>query len=119
MRTQVELKKAFRWLFSRDTGMSSKAILGHMMAGVSDGSYPHDPSDLGRCLRLLEIFPQWKERIPEMAKYGPVWTVYARHWPDLQKSMEEEVGIGWEKGRKAPKTYELMHRLEQQARAAA
>ena len=114
-----EVRKAFQWLFSNDTGMSSKALLGHMVAGVSDGSYPHDPADLGRCLRLLEKFPQWKERIPEMARYGSVWATYALHWNELRDMMDEEVGIDWSKARKAPKTYEFMSRLQGQARKAA
>ena len=117
--TRSELKKAFRWLFSHDTGMSSKAILGQMLAGVSDGSYPSDPADLGRCLRLLEKFPHWERRIVEMAKYGPVWAVYAVHWVELRDMMADEVGIDWSKGREARKTYDRMKALQTQARATA
>lgn len=114
---KAELRKAFQWLFAGDTGMSSEAILGHMVAGVSSGRYPYDPSDLGRCLRLLDKFPHWEPRIPEMAKYGPVWVQYSLHWPDLRKSMEEETGTNWEKGKSAPKTYELMKRLQAASKA--
>ncbi|MBB5663236.1 hypothetical protein GGE68_001412 [Rhizobium leguminosarum] len=114
----TELQEAFKWLFGRDTGMSSKAILGHMLAGVSDGSYPYDPADLGRCLRLLEKFPQWKHRMGEMAQYGGAWPTYAKHWADLETSMADEVGIDWSKGNDASLTYKYMKALRAQAEAA-
>ena len=50
------VKRAFVWMTAGDAGSSSKAILGHMLCGISDGEYPYDPADLGRCLRLLENF---------------------------------------------------------------
>jgi hypothetical protein len=115
----TDLEKAFIWLFGRDTGMSSKAIMGHMVSGVSDGSWPSDPGDLGRCLRLLEGFPSWNERIGEMAKYGPVWEIYARHWDELRSMMDAEVGADWSKGRKAQSTYDFMKKLQSQAKEPA
>lgn len=100
-----------KWLTSRDTGISSEAILA-VMTGFdpSDRNLdaPYDPSDLGRCLRLLEIFPEWKSRIPEMAKAGPRWAIAVSCWGEISRSMEEEVGIDWSKGKSAPRTYRLM-----------
>ena len=101
-------KKAMRWFTKRDTGLSSEAIMAHMIGGVSTGHYPHDPADLGRCLRLLKAVPEWRPRIGEMKKYGPVWKALVGHWEDLEKSMKDEVGIDWSKGTAAPKTYQLM-----------
>jgi hypothetical protein len=106
-----DLVDVIRWFSDGDTGMSSKAIATHMTTGDCDGSYPHDPADLGRCLRLLERFPDWKPRIGEMARYGSVWRAYAEHWDELAASMAAEVGINWSKGRSAPKTYDLMKRI--------
>jgi hypothetical protein len=115
----TELQEAFKWLQGRDTGMSSKAILGHMVSGVSDGSTPSDPADLGRCLRLLEKFPQWKPRIGEMAQYGATWATYVKHWSALETMMSDEVGIDWSKGGSALLTYEYMKALQAQARGRA
>jgi hypothetical protein len=100
------------WFSSNDTGISSKAIAAHMSGGDADDGwgwgYPSDPDDLGRCLRLLELFPEWKPRIAEMASRGPGWAGLTARWDEIAASMIDEVGIGWEKARSAPKTYDLM-----------
>lgn len=104
----VRHRDVFMWMQGGDCGLSSKAIAGHMAYGDSTGDHPLDPADLGRCLRLLELFPEWKPRIKEMAVYSPQWQALAERWDDLRDSMEKEVGIRWEKGRSAPKTYKMM-----------
>lgn len=99
------------WLTSGDTGISSSALASHMSgspAGRWGWGYPHDPDDLGRCLRLLELFPEWKPRIAEMASRDPGWAGLSARWNEIAQSMADEVGIAWEKGRSAPKTYKLM-----------
>jgi hypothetical protein len=105
------MKRAMAWLCG-DTGSSSKAILTHMMGNVSSGEYPLDAGDLGRCLRLLRIIPEWKPRIGEMATYGGAWIEIAERWAELEQSMLEEVGLDWEKGRRATKTHELLRAME-------
>jgi hypothetical protein len=106
-------KRAMEWLQSGDTGLSSKAICAYMLGGaaIAEHDYPRDPADLGRCLRLLEKVPEWKPRIPEMARFGAVWKGLAERWGDLDSSMREEVGINWEKGKSAARTYELMKQI--------
>lgn len=111
--------EVIKWMAGRDTGMSSKAIAMHMSTGECDGRYPYDPADLGRCLRLLERFPDWKPRIHEMAAYGPVWAVYVKHWDEMAQSMSDEVGIDWSKARSAPLTYDLMKGIAALTDAAA
>lgn len=100
------------WMNSGDTGISSKALVAHMTGGDVPHrwgwGHPSDPDDLGRCLRLLALFPEWTPRIVEMAQRGPAWAGLAARWNEIATSMAEEVGIGWEKGRSAPKTYGLM-----------
>lgn len=102
------LRRSIEWLSGNDTGASSEAIVRHMTLGDCDGSYPHDPADLGRCLRLLEKFPAWKPRIGEMACYSPEWKALASRWDELASMMAGEVGIDWSKGRKAQATYAAM-----------
>lgn len=102
-------KRALEWLFSRDTGASSKAICAHMLGTSGQfSSYPSDPSDLGRCIRLLELIPEWKSRIQEMAVHGPGWAGQVKQWDSLVDSMADEVGINWGKGDRAPITYNAM-----------
>lgn len=106
-------KRALEWIFGDDTGLSSKAICAHML-GISIGDrynrqcHPWDPSDLGRCLRLLEKFPEWKDRMPEMAGLSKEWCNLIAHWDELSIQMENEVGIDWKKARSAPETYRMM-----------
>lgn len=101
--------RALQWLFSGDTGLSSRCLCAHMLGVKAErSSYPSDPSDLGRCLRLLELIPEWKPRIGEMAAFGPGWAGQVKAWDKLAQSMADEVGIDWSKGCSAPLTYDAM-----------
>lgn len=102
-------RRALEWAISNDTGLSSEAICAHMLGLETEyARYPSDPADLGRCLRLLELIPEWKPRIKEMASYGPGWAGQIEVWDELNNTMANEVGIDWSKGKKAPETYKAM-----------
>jgi hypothetical protein len=108
------LKAAARydaWLLSGDTGMSSKAIFHFMRLGAKGGWTPSDPSDLGRCLRLLERFPEWRERMPEMANCSPKWARMMPYWDVLEASLLREVG-GIHTDGSAPETFQMMKAIE-------
>jgi hypothetical protein len=75
--------RANAWIAGRDTGASSKALWAVMMGVKSDGSYPSDGGDLGRCLRLLEAVPEWKPRLKEMAAVNGYWAALVAHWDEL------------------------------------
>lgn len=113
--------KAMTWLAGGDTGLSSESIMYAAFGVMPKHGYrpPSDPADLGRCLRLLRQFPEWPaERWQKpLAKSSFVWRAMINHWEDLKSSMENEVGLDWEKGDKAPKTYDLMKRIEGRAYA--
>ena len=99
------------WLHSHDTGLSSEAIFHYMTLGVTGGSHPHDPADLARCLRLLARFPEWRERLPEMANVGKGWALLLPHWAEVERSFIEEAGGKLPKQFdtwSAPKTYKMM-----------
>jgi hypothetical protein len=94
------------WIDSGDTGLSSKAIWRHMMGlPVDDSSYPLDPDDFGRCFRLLGApwAKGWRERMPEMSKYGGVWAALVARWQELEALYRRE-----RKRRAAPKLYAAM-----------
>ena len=63
-------QRALYWALSGDTGISSEAIARHM-TGSAPGNYspPSDMSDRGRCIRLLELIPEWIPRLKEMTKH--------------------------------------------------
>ncbi len=95
------------WLGGGDTGTSSRAIW-HFMRGnpvPAEGGPPHDPSDFGRCHRLLAAFPEWRSRIREM-KDLPGWAGIVGAWDELEVLYLEELPSGT-----APKLYGRMKML--------
>ena len=107
--TTVE-QRAVAWIRDGRVGMSSRAIHDHMLGlKAKDGySYPHDPDDLNRCLLLLDLIPEWKSRMPEMAQHSAAWAGLVGRWEEIVATFLEEVGLNWSKGKSAPRTYALM-----------
>lgn len=63
-------QRALYWSLSGDTGISSEAICAHMTGYVPKRPHPpSDASDRGRCIRLLELIPEWLPRLNEMLQY--------------------------------------------------
>jgi hypothetical protein len=81
------------WLLSGDTGVSSKAICAVMTGSAKrdgfDPDTPHDPDDFGRCYRLLKCFPEWRERLPEVAAKHPKWGPMVAVWDELTALYEQ------------------------------
>ena len=85
-----------------------------MLLGKVDGaSPPVDPSDFGRCFRLLELIPRWRKRMPEMAAIGGGWEALVPVWGELEALYREELP-----SRRAPKLYQRMSDLLDGARRA-
>lgn len=100
------------WLTSEDTGQSSKT-LAYRALGLRwrDESHPYDPADLNRCLLLMERLPWVRLHLPEMADVTPGWAALLPRWDELERMFVEEVGLGWTKGRSAPRTFGFMKAL--------
>src|SRR5688572_24935346 len=94
-----------QWLLSgRDTGTSSKAIVAFMEGQPIDPtSYPRDPSDLGRCIRLLEIAPEYRPLLKSMRVVSPEWARLVERWDELEALYRKEEPFGT-----APQCYDLM-----------
>ena len=74
------------WFLSDDFGISSCAIVAHMTGLPYEWmGAPSDTGDLGRCLRLLKLIPEWEGRISEMANYGLGWEHLVGRWSELRK----------------------------------
>jgi hypothetical protein len=103
------------WLMSGDTGMSSKTILSVMEnTPLPHGaSVPYDPSDFGRCHRLLAAFPLYRLRLPQVAEKYPAWVGLVRKWDELTKLYEEELPSG-----RCPKLYARMQELRREGMPA-
>lgn len=61
------------WYMMDDRGISSNAIAKHMTGVKVEGIFgmqpPSDADDRGRCIRLLELIPEWIPRLKEMTIY--------------------------------------------------
>ena len=101
-----------KWFDGPDTGTSSKTIF-RKLSGKQwrKGNYdydatPLDPSDFGRCHRLLQSFTGWRERISEMAD-APGWAGLVEAWDELEALYLEELPSG-----QCPKLYARMREIE-------
>lgn len=106
------LRDGLKWFFSNSVGISSKAILSKMLGVGKETSYPHDPSDFGRCYQLLRLFPEWRSRIMEMADVSAEWRVLAEKW-DMLEDMYIKAhvsGLG-----NTPEMFRLMSNLTKNA----
>ena len=79
--------RVMHWLLGNDTGLSSKAIVETMICGApgKNRCHPADGGDLGRCLRLLRVVPEWVPRLGEMKAVSPQWAALVEHWDELAR----------------------------------
>lgn len=108
-------KDQMAWAVGGDTGISSLTIWS-VMTGIPSAtakrnghSEPLDPDDFGRCWRLLQRFPEWRARLPEVSAAHPHWTPLVARWADLEALWGEETA-GKSRGT-APRLYALMCQL--------
>lgn len=101
------------WINGHDTGLSSKTLWYFMMGrdfsllGWYGPAAPLDPSDFGRCYRLLLLAPEWRARMPEMAAVKG-WARLAPAWEELTALFLKERK---RKDGNAPKLYKRMQEL--------
>ena len=101
-----------RWAISGDAGISSKTIIlvlrGVDLLGTTPPSPPHDPSDFGRCLRMLQQFHWLRPFLPMVAAKYPEWSGLIAHWNELEAEYvaADESGTG-----QAPEMYRRMREL--------
>lgn len=119
--TTVE-QRALEWMAGSDTGASSKTIARHMMGLPHDDAFgvsePSDGGDLGRCLRLLALVPEWEPRIGELAVLSNAWAALVLHWEELKALMIEETGPTFARDAGAPKTDARIQVITRDARKA-
>jgi len=100
------------WFATGETGSSSKAMAS-AAAGIEsrDRSFPLDPADLNRCIKLVARVPAIRQRFGAVAALSPEWAAIIANWDRLCATFHDEVGEDWSRGTKAPRTYALMHSL--------
>lgn len=53
--------------------------------------HPHDPDDFRRCVLLLEVVPEWKEKLHLLKDASPVWTKLVENWPLFTELLQEQL----------------------------
>jgi hypothetical protein len=89
-----------RWWKGLDVGCSSAAIfavLGDLRftapaTRMSRQSVPSDAADFGRCSRLIQLFPEWKAQLQQVAEAYPTtrWPAIVARWDELEAATPEE-----------------------------
>jgi hypothetical protein len=112
-----ELRKLADWMLSNG-GLSSWTIISVLVPelreraiGCSRGSiggFPHDPSDLARCIRALDLIPDGRARLKEVAAAYPEWKPLVDNWSALESLWRKEKE---NKDAMAPKCYGFMRKL--------
>ncbi len=83
-------RAALAWVVGGDTGTSSQTIWSVMVGVKHDRPWtPLDSDDFGRCYRLLELVPEWRKRLPEVAALHPDWKPLVREWDRLTSLYEK------------------------------
>jgi hypothetical protein len=113
-RTEHDEMAVISWLLSRDTGISSKAMVRRIVVGdrPEADAYPRDPADFGRCLRLLERVPTIKTDLRFMRDVSPQWAALLDRWIEVEALYNEEMPSG-----RAPKCFALMKAIQESAEA--
>ena len=115
-KTMDETKDAvIEWMANGEVGSSSEAMAFWLAFGKMPRndwhSYPHDPDDFDRCLKLLQRAPALRERLHMMRGVSAVWAAIVDHWNEIETSQLDEIGIDWCKAKKAPRTYAIMKKV--------
>jgi hypothetical protein len=89
------------WWRSCDTGLSSKYIAAVFcgipaMQQITEVAAPRDTSDVGRCVRLLDLAAanglDWRVRIGSLATgHGDRWAALAPRWAEIEAAYHEDV----------------------------
>ncbi len=104
-----EHARAVNWSQRGEVGLSAKTIFNHFMGySTASPSIPHDPSDLRRCLLLLEHVPEWKPRMNAMRSVSAQWALLMDRWDELLETYAEECADG---SGQAPRTYALLQQV--------
>ncbi|WP_449556871.1 hypothetical protein [Huaxiibacter chinensis] len=105
--------KILQWQASGDVGVSS-ATMASIALGLDKPIYgshfgaPHDPSDMLRCMKLVEAIPEIRNHFPAISSRVPAFKGIIDGWDDLVFVMNREcVGPRWS----APDAYKMIQQL--------
>lgn len=87
------MRRLGNWLVGNDTGISSMTMAGIALgADAMDHGWgtdaPHDPSDFGRCYRLVKAVPEIRAAFPVIGARVPAFAGILENWDDLAQIYE-------------------------------
>lgn len=97
--TKTIEERAIWWLANGETGMSSKTMVGCFMNYTNYPiNHPYDPSDFGRCYKLLQVIPEWKSNLymRKLKKLSIPWKNLYQNWEKLTEMYEENEKKEWQ-----------------------
>jgi hypothetical protein len=100
------------WFAHGECGISSAAMARAIVGQAPDarfangGNHPCDPSDFGRCVKLLDAVPAARQRLAVVAALSPIWARLIQHWDALEALYRRESPSG-----AAPVLYQRMKAL--------
>lgn len=86
--SRSDQQRAIDWLLCGDTGTSSELICRVLSGSTAplhwnNQHLPMDAAGFGRCHRLLQAIPEWRERLPEVAARVPTWGPLITAWDEI------------------------------------
>lgn len=89
------IKAIGEWLRSHDTGVSSETMVA-IALGAEKGRFdaPYDPSDFGRCYRLVQKIPEIRDAFDRIGELVPAFAGILREWDDLCRIYERDLKSG-------------------------
>lgn len=119
--TDETSKQIVRWIFTGETGLSSKCIAATMLGHKSMyGDHPSDPADFRRCLKLINIAPGIRDRLDEMRNISRYWNALIERWDEIEKCFMDEVPewlSGDDRYSGAPNTFTIMQEVLSNAKS--
>lgn len=99
--TPNRLSPASRWWLGTRVGRSSATIFAVLAADshyrrkaatYGEGATPRDAGDFGRCVNLLNTFPEWRGRLQEVDDAYPdtAWPKIIARWAEIEAAPPSE-----------------------------
>ena len=97
------------WFVNGNTGESSRTLALWLAEGkrANRVSYPFDPADFNRCVRLLEAVPALRANLYTLPQLSKEWAALYDNWSILEENLRKEM----EEGFTAQETYRLMRQI--------
>ena len=99
------------WIRNGERGISSEVIFETLSGNLllcEDWDYntPQDASDFNRCYELLQLIPEWRVRLNEVAEKHRHWKLMVEHWGELESLFRDALN-----DKKVPNPFWKFNRL--------